>query len=388
MKEKWLENYYDQCGREISLAMETMDNNQNWTITLVSAIIAGIILRGFLPDIWTWSLLIIGLALTIRYFVRSCLAYSNLIRWNLIRKKINKFYLFTQSKNKAEALQDILNSIKSYDDQWLLPLSRKKLIFSNLKYGYYYAFFTLSLMLAYNAFAVYKETSFFGPAAMQILSIGFLGILVVLYEVKGLFDQPYFKYEPQDREKDRKKKFSLNRKTILAIVLLSLILVGVSISAYAETETTVISTSSFTFQIDEYRFSNPIHFDLGTLVEITWQTMQPIGIGLTRYSNVLDYNQSGQNLQAIEFLTGTQGKIDITITSAQDLALFVSYPQANATNGSTTLVLNQSRSPFAIEGIGLSLCALAVLILMVVWHSDKEGKTKKKNDDSSKNSFL
>jgi len=373
-KEEFIENYYDQCGREISLAMATMDSNQNWTITIVSAIIVGIILRGFQPDIWTWSLLIIGLALTIRYFVRSCLAYANLIRWNKIRNKINDLFLFTETDlKKIGKLKEVIATIKKYDVEWLLPLPKRKIISSNLKYGYYYAFISLSLMLIYNAYAVYEDTGFIGPKAMQIFAIGFLGLLVVLYEIRGFFDSPYFKYKPPESStsQSNRKKIVLNKTLIAALFLFLIVLVGASLSAYTESETKLISTTAFNTHIGEYYFSDPLHFESGTLLDASWNNPDTAGVGITQYSNVANYNQS-KNLIVIEFVNENKGSIETTITTPNYYSLFTTASPSTAKT--TTITLIQYKSPLAQLGFSISAIALGLLCLMVINYARNQNK--------------
>ena len=384
MQDEWLKNYYSECGREISLAFQTMDNNQNWTVTLVSAIIVGIILSGFLPNIWTWSLLVIGLALTIRFFVRTCLAYINLIRWNFFRKKINSYFLQTPENEKAALFYEIKEGIKIYDDQWNSPISKRNLIFANLKYGYYYAFSALILMIVYNLYSIYHTTGFLGPTAMQVTAVGFLGLLVILWEVKGLFDPPFFKHIPSSRHPSI-NKFKFTKKRILAIIFLFLTFSGVFLAAYTQTETTLISTSTFTQKIGDYSFSGPYTFDVGNFIEIKWTTSQPIGVGLTQISSMLEYNQSKLSLNALSYSSDTQGKLESTIRNSNEqlVTIFVSNSQQI---DSTTLILTRSWSPFAFEGIFLSMMSMILLIILVVFYYRKE--VKEADKEKTENTFL
>jgi hypothetical protein len=377
MDEKFIPNYYDQCGREISLAMDTINSNQNWTITLITAIIAGLILLGFQPSIWTWSLLVIGLALTIRYFVRTCVAYSHLIRWNIMRNKINDVYLFAENKDeeKNRALKELSNAIENYDKKWLLPMRRRDLILSNLKYGYYYAFFSIILLMAYSLYSVYVNTGFSGPISMQILAVGILGVLVVLWEIRGFFDFPYFKVKLPGQtqaqtpvEQTKKSRPRLNKRFAAGTILLIVVLIGAGLCGISESNNTLLQVSALNVLVRDYNFSNPMYIKAGTLVEISWNSSSFVGVGFTQDSSIGTYNETGI-LKITRFVEQQQGKLEITVASAGDYTLFVAKysPVRNL-----TIVINESTSPFATYGIAVSATGLGILVLMVIDYAKKQ----------------
>lgn len=89
---KFLDTFYRECGREVTLAYTVLNQTNTWAITffalVMSPSLVGLVNRteGALtfdyPNVFYWMYLIVSWGLLLRFFQRSALALSNMYRWN------------------------------------------------------------------------------------------------------------------------------------------------------------------------------------------------------------------------------------------------------------------------------------------------------------------
>lgn len=94
----WIEKFYGECGREVSLAYNTLNQSNNWGITLITAVLATSFigsmkvesgsLKFYYPTIYHWHYIIVAWVVLLRFFVRSALALLNMYRWNSLIRTI------------------------------------------------------------------------------------------------------------------------------------------------------------------------------------------------------------------------------------------------------------------------------------------------------------
>lgn len=135
---------YDSAGREISLNFDTMNANLSLAAGALAAVLsvlgAGELFRApkgqavpkGLPHLSSVSLLVLALVfpLLMRFFVRTMLAYNNLLRYNRLQRAALAYL-------DGRAVYEWLDLEREwYLDRWRSPLGLWKLVWQNLEYGY------------------------------------------------------------------------------------------------------------------------------------------------------------------------------------------------------------------------------------------------------------
>jgi len=368
----WLENYYEQCGREIDLAFDILNANTNWAFTLISAVFTGIIVTRVFPDFWSWSLLIFASLLTVRFFVRTCLAYNNLIRWNKFRNMINELYLFTPSEKREEYRKEILKHISTYDKEWYSPLPKKSLILSNMKYGYWYLFLALGAMIIYCWFSIPKGSLV--AASIQgarMIGVGILGLIGLLYEIKIFHSPRYFEYKEVEEKKrpEKSEKRRVYARELIPLTLLLIFSVSIPMMFYSESQATMLTSKSFSYLEIEYRFSHPFNVSAGETISLSWDSSTSIGFGLTTLENALEYNGTGQDLQMIEYSYGTHVSWEHVSATNSVYVLCMAGPLNEKQY--VAITMRRTRVPFAQIGIYLSAIGLIITIAEVSYSIKK-----------------
>ncbi|MGD0877784.1 MAG: hypothetical protein ABSA01_06520 [Anaerolineales bacterium] len=156
--ENWIvDTFYEECGREITLAYTTLNQMQNWAVGMIAASIAATVAltkvtpgqSNFYFEITVPILIVavIAYVFNLRFFIRAVLCYINLTRWNTLQNDVVKYTLVQQLPHngqhpiiKNEAREKLLDDIRLYYLEWLSPISRSTQIFLNLKLGFYLMF--------------------------------------------------------------------------------------------------------------------------------------------------------------------------------------------------------------------------------------------------------
>lgn len=142
---KWLEAFYHECGREITLAFTTLNQVKNWAMLIAAAAISGLAFGSSaqeFPSIPMLMGIVVVYVFTLRFFIRAILSYINLLRWNTLQSDCQQLMLIPregrdgQVKSKAELANQLKKDIQDYYYQWLSPCDRKTQLLSNLKLGF------------------------------------------------------------------------------------------------------------------------------------------------------------------------------------------------------------------------------------------------------------
>jgi len=154
----WIENFYTECGREVSLAYNVLNHTNTWGITLTSAVV----LLAFLSSIETKSgvlslhyptlihlyIVIICWVIMCRFFVRSCLAYTNMHRWNTLISATSKVLSLDDDHPDLPVYQNnFIKKVKAYYYDWNSPIPQWKIIWNNLKLMYLWFFLILFALI-------------------------------------------------------------------------------------------------------------------------------------------------------------------------------------------------------------------------------------------------
>jgi hypothetical protein len=140
--EGWLENFYKECGREVTLAYTTLNQAKNWAMAITGAAISGLAFgkaETTYPNVPMFVGVVVVYALNLRFFVRAILSYINLGRWNTLQADCLRSRLFRGGSPSSRLLQSearLNQDINNLYFEWLSPYSRKTQILSNLKLGF------------------------------------------------------------------------------------------------------------------------------------------------------------------------------------------------------------------------------------------------------------
>ena len=151
---------YENAGREISQSFAVQNANMSLVAGTLAAILtvlgAGELFASErkdlqeVPRLSTTSLLVLTLAtpLLFRFFVRSVIAYQNLIRFNAVQ---GAAWRYLTGREPEEAF---LKHYEIYVENWRSPRSFWNFVGENLKYGYFWVLFAAFATLGwafYNA---------------------------------------------------------------------------------------------------------------------------------------------------------------------------------------------------------------------------------------------
>lgn|GEM_PF-3030878 len=149
--EKWLEHFYKECGREVTLAYTTLNQMKNWAVLIVAAVVSAVVsLNKANPassdsELAIYSGSLIVYVFVLRFFIRAILCYINLVRWNNLQHAVIAYKLVQPTpragaspKATDELKLDLLTKIQDLYFSWRAPsrLTRKTQLVSNLKLGF------------------------------------------------------------------------------------------------------------------------------------------------------------------------------------------------------------------------------------------------------------
>lgn len=151
--DQWLENFYKECGREVTLAYTTLNQMKNWAIVIAGAVISGLAFsstaqKGEYPNVPMFVGTVIVYIFILRFYIRAILCYTNLLKWNKLQSDCIELKLLKSTRNESfsdeEIRQKLSDDIRLHYFEFLPTVNRKTQLLSNLKLGFY-PLFTLAL---------------------------------------------------------------------------------------------------------------------------------------------------------------------------------------------------------------------------------------------------
>jgi len=190
--EKWLEHFYKECGREITLAYTTLNQMKNWAVVIVGAALSAVVAISKTGDVGQRGVAVfVGAAVAyvfaLRFFMRAIICYNNLIRWNNLQKSIISYKLVAAEEQiTADQLKE---SIRQLYHEWRVPstMSRWKQLRDNLKLGF--GLLLLFPVVFAATFAGDAITTYFG-AAVAVFCAGYTVVEFADFVRSPLFDTP------------------------------------------------------------------------------------------------------------------------------------------------------------------------------------------------------
>lgn len=197
--EKWLENFYKECGREVTLAYTTLNQMKNWAVAIVAAVLSAVVAlskSGSVPPNAQNLLIFFGAAVAyvfaLRFFVRAVICYNNLVRWNNLQSAIINYELVSKSETLQPFTQlrsDLESTIRELYHDWRVParMTRPNQLLSNLKLGFGLLLLLPLLFLVAYGFRVATDRL---GLAMITFCVGYTAVEFVDFMRSSLFDTP------------------------------------------------------------------------------------------------------------------------------------------------------------------------------------------------------
>ncbi|MCR4410072.1 MAG: hypothetical protein QHH43_06150 [Candidatus Saccharicenans sp.] len=172
MEKEWLEKFYSECGREVSLAYNVLNHTNTWGLTLVTALLSTTFLsavklgnfsiRFIYPTTYHWYIVIITWIIMLRFFVRSALALTNMYRWNELIYATAKLLSIPQESLYRDLLErNLKKKIDAYYFKWKSPRPKLYVAWQNLKLMYLWLFIIILSLFLWGVLTLKKDNFFF-----------------------------------------------------------------------------------------------------------------------------------------------------------------------------------------------------------------------------------
>jgi len=144
--DKWLDSFYRECGREITLAYTTLNQMKNWAMVVAAAAISGLSFsssaqQNQYPNIPMFVGTVIVYVFVLRFYIRAILCYTNLLKWNKLQSDCLSLKLMQPARNKIlltadELRKQLAEDINFHYYEFLPTVGRKTQLLANLKLGF------------------------------------------------------------------------------------------------------------------------------------------------------------------------------------------------------------------------------------------------------------
>jgi hypothetical protein len=198
--DSWIEHFYKECGREVTLAYTTLNQMKNWAVLIVAAVVSAVVavqrtgLGQPQNDVAVYVGALIAYIFTLRFFVRAILCYINLIRWNNLQRSIVAYKIGKPTSDNAKTSEQLKDELLEKLDQlyfgWHAPpeLTRATQLLANLKLGFG---LLIALPLFFAAVVGIRMLPFSYPVlGITVFAIGYTIVELLDFLYSRLFDTP------------------------------------------------------------------------------------------------------------------------------------------------------------------------------------------------------
>jgi hypothetical protein len=218
MERKWLESFYKECGREVSLAYNVLNQTNYWGITLAVAVVTTCFLGTArleggrisltYPTLLQWYLVIFAWIIMVRFFVRSALGLVNMYRWNELIYSTCKVLSLPDGNPDLPLLnRNLAEKIEAYFFNWKSPQKRRFIVWHSLKLMYLWFFLILLALFIWGIFALEKNALFWVGVSLFITP--------TIIEIIWFYKWDGLKYQELDLETENAVKDILNEKRVI-----------------------------------------------------------------------------------------------------------------------------------------------------------------------------
>lgn len=181
---------YQNAGREITQAFSTLNFNTALAAGVLATVLGtlgagelfapapegGPASNDAVPTLSVVSNFVLALSapLLIRFFIRTMLGYQNLIRFNRIQRAAWDY----MAGNLGWAAFSYVERMYGSVDEWRSPMSLRRLIKSNLEYGFFWVFMALLIPLVWSYISIW-ELATVRWVSLGIVSVAFIWELIL-----------------------------------------------------------------------------------------------------------------------------------------------------------------------------------------------------------------
>lgn len=207
LDESWIEAFYKECGREVTLAYTTLNQMKNWAMTVAAAALSGLAFgskSAEYPNKYMFVGVVIVYVFVLRFYIRAILCYINLCRWNRLQSDCVELKLMPRCvegrtpRGKKELEGQLRADLENYYFRWLSPIDRKTQLLSNLKLGFG-LIFAITLF-----FLLWGLSNLWGDRLVKALFVFSLGTTIV--ELNDFFKSTFFDTVAVNESRRRRNK--------------------------------------------------------------------------------------------------------------------------------------------------------------------------------------
>lgn len=189
----WIDTFYKECGREVTLAYTTLNQMKNWAMTVAAAALSGLAFgssSASYPNKYMFVGVVIVYVFVLRFYIRAILCYINLCRWNRLQSDCVELRLLARakdtglSKTPQELETQFKEDLQNYYFRWLSPIDRKTQLLSNLKLGFGLVFALTFFFLLWGMLNLWQERL---VKALLVFCVG-----TTIVEFNDFFKSPFF----------------------------------------------------------------------------------------------------------------------------------------------------------------------------------------------------
>lgn len=184
---RFIDTYYRECGREVTLAYTVLNQTNTWAITLFVALVGAaasqLVLvdkdasafRILSPSHPQWLMAIVCWGAMLRFFQRSNLALANMYRWNALMGTAMQFSILPDNAKKelrAQLSADLVEKIQELHVEFKAPLPLMTIVVNNLKLMYGVPFVLLAVSIVLGLVALSHNRLYWMGAVLLVMWTG------------------------------------------------------------------------------------------------------------------------------------------------------------------------------------------------------------------------
>jgi uncharacterized integral membrane protein len=193
----WLKEYYQKINQEKNINLQRKDSFTNWALVTLLGFFAiyGQFFLITLPPFLHFGALAIAIILIFRFYLRSCISFTDILRQNVLRRAIEGHWIHGKpSMKRIETL------IQIFDVECWSPSPLRRVLWTQLKAGFIVLFLALVFALVYEIINLHLQ--FFTliiPLETLLISYVILAFLSIylLYELISIRRYQPLKMKPR-----------------------------------------------------------------------------------------------------------------------------------------------------------------------------------------------
>lgn len=174
MERDWIQEFYKECGREVTLAYNTVNQTNTWGVTLTGIVLASGLMGAAridtatgaitftYPNTLVWFYVIAAWVIMIRFFVRSALGVANMWRWNeLIFASAKVLSLGDSNPSLGVFQRNLAKKAKAYYFDWKIPRTQWQIVWNNLVLMYIWFLLGILALFIWGVIGLNRDVAYY-----------------------------------------------------------------------------------------------------------------------------------------------------------------------------------------------------------------------------------